>query len=145
MGNIIKILMSVIMVASSNVSADYRDTDRIEFGFVLLPDESQLDQLRKMRDQIMTHFGDVPSESSHPTYGDYINKPVTIPHVSIGQYGLLESELPKLIKIVEEVALVTQKLTEPMARELSFTDENVFFDCAHIRKHTNPIITETYL
>lgn len=119
-------------------------TDRIEFGFVLLPDKSQMTQLIKLRDQIATHFAKAPLNPANPIHGTYINKPTTLPHVSVGQYGLLAMEIQKLIDITKEVAARTPILKESMAPALSITVENIFFDTANTREETNPIIVDLY-
>jgi hypothetical protein len=118
--------------------------ERIEFGFVLLPDESTRQAIQELANASLESIKDLPGQHVDPNWGDYVNKVVTLPHVSLGQYGLLAIECPTLFEIVREIAEEFSPFKESMAEVLFATSENIFFDFQNIKGDTNPKIVGLY-
>lgn len=118
--------------------------DRVEFGFCLLADEKTSEEIQILANIIPKSLENLDKRTKPTTWGDYFNQVVRIPHVSIGQYGCLGIELPKLKQIVDETAKKFKPLTEMMLQKLSVTDENIFLDFNNIKENTTPQIKEMY-
>lgn len=104
-------------------------TNSVEFGFVLLPSKEQMPEIYELSAQVHRTVSDLPfAGAPDPIKGIYYNVSVTMPHVSIGQYGCLRMELDRLKALVADIAERTGVITEPMKAALSVTDENVFLD-----------------
>ncbi|MDP2058359.1 MAG: hypothetical protein Q8J97_01370, partial [Flavobacteriaceae bacterium] len=141
-------------IFSSSLSASayvpsfrFKPTDRVEFGFVLLPDPSKLNDLTNLAEETLSNLSEVPSlkEKEEDIIRDGYNLVLTrLPHVSIGQYAALGIELDALKSIVDEVSDAIPVITEPMKADLSVTNENIFFDVENINASTNPVIVGLY-
>ena len=67
----------------------FEPLERIEFGFVLLPDDTILAKLKHASETIRFLLDDLTRRDSIPPFwGSYVNQVVVIPHISIGQYGV---------------------------------------------------------
>lgn len=123
----------------------FEPLERIEFGFVFLPDDAVLKQLHDLSAHIFCLLQDIEKRAIPTEWGTYVNQSVRLPHLSIGHYGILGCELPILINIVSEVALKTPVVTQIMQSELSVLDDYIFFDVVETFLNVNPCIRETYI
>ncbi len=110
-----------------------RMDERIEFGFVLLPKHDLSPLVKVVKAKIAKH-----DKSSGR------NTPALMPHISLGQYGVLRAELPELVNILKEVAKNFKTYRAPMAGKLAVTAENIFFDFKHIKADTDPKLIDLY-
>lgn len=120
-------------------------TERIEFAFVLLPDQSVLEDIQKLAHTVAGALATLEKRPSNPVWESYYDKVVDLPHVSIGQYGFLGREYASLADIISQTAQKFKPFTEPVLRELSVTEENIFLDFQGTRESTNPIIKDMYI
>lgn len=118
--------------------------ERIEFGFVLLPDESTLRVVQGLANTVSIAVKGLTSLPLNPDWGNYSNEVVRVPHVSVGQYGYLGKEYSTLKEIVTQVAGNFSPLEEPLSEALYATDENIFLDFRNINGKTNPKIIDLY-
>jgi len=126
-----KILLFLGLASMTHIMANHPD-DRIEFGFVLLPKDDIGCIVKKAKNSI------------NPQTASGANTPAALPHVSLGQYGVLRAERDKLKVILERVAKNFKVYLAPMADHLSVTAENIFFDFAKVGKDTDPKLVKLY-
>ncbi len=122
----------------------YCPTDRIDIGFVLLPDPLQVSSLLSYRDMVLERLSGISPKKEESTRKP-INVPVEMPHISLGHYALLAEELPMLREIINKVAFEFSALTEPMSEVLHATEYNLSFECKNLREAVNPVIVDLYL
>ena len=123
----------------------FQPVERIEFAFVLLPDDSVLSEIKELSQDIICLFQGM-SKKTRPFYwGSYVNKTVTVPHVSIGQYGILGCEIDTIKENVKKISKNTYSLTEQMTENLSILDDHIFFDLENCFEKVNPVIEKIYL
>lgn len=138
---ILYILFPLLGQANDKVAQD----EIIEFGFVLLADEQQTAEVKALADSAFQKILVLPQLSNDATSFSKHSSSVTHPHVSIGQYALKKSELPKLKEIIKKVAVNLKTITESMASTLTVTKENIFFDVSNQKVAVNPVIKKLYL
>lgn len=103
---------SLLMVATQAAEETLNDStiqkisqlERVEFAFVLLPEPSTLKEIHNVAQEIAKTLAPLSQQSQNLIWGEDCNKVVRMPHVSVGQYGLLGLELPTLSHLVSEVA-----------------------------------------
>ena len=94
--------------------------DRIEFAFVLLPDDTILGRLQRMAQTVHFLIQGAPFRENVPVeWGMYANQPLRMPHLSIGQYGMLGCERDVIIKITKEVSFLSEAICETMNKTLT--------------------------
>lgn len=121
------------------------ETKRIEFAFALLPHQDQMDTIQKLAATAQSVVEAEPKQQDILSImRHYQRQIVRIPHVSIGQYAMLGLDLEQAQSIIDRASKKFMPITLEMNRRLVATGENVFFDAAAIRAHTNPHIIELY-
>jgi len=124
----------------------FEPIERIEFGFILLPDDDILQEIKQISETITSLLHPLAWRSNLPPFwGTYINKNVVIPHVSIGQYGVLECEVESLKSIVQGACEQISQIREVMEPDLSILENHIFFDLVNCFEHVNPEINRAYL
>ncbi len=124
----------------------FEPLERIEFDFVLLPDDAVLTKLKCVSETISLLLSNLTRRDVIPSFWrSYINQSVVIPHLSMGQCGVLGCELEPIKEIVCEVSQLVPQFVEPMNTHLSVLDNHVFFDVAHCFKTVNPLFVRVYL
>lgn len=118
---------------------------KIEFAFVLLPDEEGSRQAEEVGLNVAAEVQRYSLEKSDPTRKNSYNSPLRLPHVSIGQYGLEEKELSILYDILREAVRRYSPFNEAISHNLSVTEENIFLDFEGIYEKTNPQIIDLFL
>lgn len=123
----------------------FEPLQRIEFGFVFLPDDDALEQLYKMSRYIYYLLQDIETRIVPVEWGSYINHALRIPHLSVGHYGVLGCELPELKEIVQEIAGKTPIIAQKMKSTLSVLDDYIFFDSMECFSEVNHHIRDVYI
>ena len=123
----------------------FEPLERIEFGFVLLPDDDTLDQLYKMSQYTYHLLQDIETHAIPVEWGSYVNHALRIPHLSVGHYGVLACELPALKEIVQEVAGKAPIIVQKMQSSLSVQDDYIFFDSMECFSSVNHHIRDVYI
>lgn len=144
---------SLLMVATQAAEETLNDStiqkisqlERVEFAFVLLPEPSTLKEIHNVAQEIAKTLAPLSQQSQNLIWGEDCNKVVRMPHVSVGQYGLLGLELPTLSHLVSEVAQQFTPVTEEILPKPSVTKENIFMDFLNIREKTNQTIIDLYI
>jgi hypothetical protein len=116
-------------------SKNYLSTDRIDFGFVLLPDLAQVNELLAFRDGVREKLLSLRSSA---------NVPVTLPHISVGHYALLAAEIPTLKMLLDKVVVEFSEIIEEMRAHLHVSKYNISLECVNLRDRTNPQIVKMY-
>lgn len=120
--------------------------DRVEFAFVLLPSNTELNHLLSLAQTVHYVVQDAVLRNDIPhEWGSYLNSALRMPHLSIGQYGILGNELDVLKKSVRDVSLVTPVITQSMKETLTILDDYIFFDSTECFENVNDYIRATYL
>ena len=120
--------------------------ERIEFGFVLLPEEDILQKIKLLSEMIYLELQNLRILEKLPAYwGTYKNKKAKFPHISIGQYGVLGVEIEDIKNFVKEISNKTSIIIERMKPNLSVLDDHVFFDVENYFENINPKIRDLYL
>lgn len=120
--------------------------ERIEFGFVLLPDDDVLKEIEHVSETIICLLHPLPWRSNFPTFwGTYINRRVVIPHISIGQYGVLGCEIECLKEIVHRACKQIGLIQEAMKSGLSVLENHIFYDVENCFECVNSEIVKVYL
>lgn len=124
----------------------FEPIERIEFGFVLLPDDDVLQEIDQISQTITSLLQPLKWRSHLPPFwGTYINRNVVIPHVSIGQYGVLGCEIECLKSIIHGACEQISQIREAMKCDLSILETHIFFDLDNCFEHVNPEISRAYL
>ena len=129
-----------------NSTTSFEYYERIEFGFVLLPEDHILQKIKSLSETIYNELQHFSIQNNLPNYwGTYINKKVEIPHISLGQYGALGCELEDIKKFVNDVSKKTSTFTECMKPHLSVLDDHIFFDVKNCFENVNTQIGKLYV
>jgi hypothetical protein len=124
----------------------FEPIERIEFGFVLLPDDDVLQEIKQMSEIINSLLHPLVWRGNlSPFWGTYVNRHVVIPHISIGQYGVLGCEVERLKSIVQGACAQISQIREAMELDLSILENHIFFDLVNCFEHVNPEISRAYL
>lgn len=124
----------------------FEPIERIEFGFVLLPDDNVLQEIKQISEKITFLLQPLDWRSDLPKFwGTYINKNVVIPHISIGQYGVLGCEVESLKSIVQGACEQISQIQEAMKSDFSILENHIFFDLNNCFERVNPEISKAYL
>ena len=124
----------------------FNPLDRIEFGFVFLPEDSVIKQIKDISETVNFLLEKLPLKDEIPEYwGDYKNKTAVLPHLTIGQYGLLGCDLNILKNIVKNISDKTPIINQGMENKLSVLDDYIFFDSKELYERINTAIKGTYL
>lgn len=124
----------------------FEPAERIEFGFVLLPDDNVLQEIKQLSETITSLLHPLAWQSNLPLlWGTYINQNIVIPHVSIGQYGVLGCEVESLKSIVQGACEQIGQIRESMKSELSILENHIFYDVENCFDLVNPEISRAYL
>ncbi len=125
---------------------DIEPLDRLEFAFVLLPEDTILGQLHSMAQNIYQVLQHASRREKIPeAWGSYYNHAPRIPHLSVGQYGMLGSEFEILKNIIKEVSVMNSPIQQAMNKTLSVLDDHVFFDSKECFEDVNPQILHLYV
>jgi hypothetical protein len=124
----------------------FNPLERIEFGFVFLPEDYVIKQIKNISETVNFLLEKLPLRQDIPKYwGDYKNKIAVLPHLTIGQYGLLGCDLDILKNIVKNVSKKTSIINQKMEKKLSVLDDYIFFDSAELYENVHTAIKNTYL
>ncbi len=119
--------------------------ERVEFAFVLLPNNTELKHLLSLAQTVHYILQDAELRNDSPCeWGSYHNLALRMPHLSIGQYGMLGTELYILKSIVHDVSTVTPIITQSMNDTLSILDDYIFFDSTECFEKVNTHISTAY-
>lgn len=119
--------------------------DRVEFAFVLLPSNTELKHLLSLAQTVHYVLQDADLRKDIPDeWGSYQNLALRLPHLSIGQYGILGKELDILKNIVHDVSINTPIITQAMSETLSILDDHIFFDSKECFEKVNVHICTAY-
>ena len=119
--------------------------DRVEFAFVLLPSNAEREHLLSLAQTVHYVLQDANLRNDIPCeWGSYHNSVLRIPHLSIGQYGMLGSELTILKNIARDVSTITPVITQSMSDTLSILDDYIFFDSRECFEKVNVHICKAY-
>ncbi len=129
----------------SATTRSFEPLERIEFGFVLLPEDDVLQELKYLSERITSLLDSLEWRSNLPAlWGTYINKSVIIPHISIGQYGVLGCEIESLKEIAQGACEQISQIKGAMKDELSVLENHIFFDLKNCFERVNPEIVRIY-
>jgi hypothetical protein len=121
----------------------FEPIERIEFGFVLLPDDDVLQEIKQMSEIITSLLQPLVWRSNLPPFwGTYVNRNVLIPHISIGQYGVLGCEVESLKSIVQGACEQICQIRDAMKSDLSILENHIFFDLNNCFERVNPEISK---
>lgn len=123
----------------------FEPLERIEFGFVFLPDDNTLERLYEMSQHIYHILQGVETRVTPIEWGSYVNHALRIPHLSVGHYGVLGCEVSILEEIVHEVANKIPIIPLKMQPTLSILEDYVFFDSVECFSKVNHHIREAYI
>lgn len=130
----------------SIAARSFEPYERIEFGFVLLPDDDVLQEIEHVSETIIYLLHPLTWRSNLPTFwGTYINRRIVIPHISIGQYGVLGCEIECLKEIVHRACRQIGQIQEAMKTGLSVLENHIFYDVENCFECVNPEIVKIYL
>ena len=73
----------------------FEPLNRIEFGFILLPDDDVMQKLYAIGKNVQNTLSHLPEISLPAYWGAYKNQAVRIPHLSIGQSSRRENYFPR--------------------------------------------------
>ena len=119
--------------------------ERIEFAFVLLPSNTELQHVLSLAQTVHYILHDAELSNDIPCeWGSYHNQALRMPHLSIGQYGILGTELDILKSIVHDISAVTPVITQSMNDTLSILDDYIFFDSTECFEKVNTHISTAY-
>lgn len=129
-----------------NIEKKIEPLERVEFAFVLLPDDTTLRKLLTLSQTIYALLQDLPLRRDIPHHwGNYLNKPLILPHLSIGQYGLLGDDIDQLHEIIKNVATSTTIIYQKMNNKLSIIDGYIFFDAQNVFSTVDIHIKNMYI
>ncbi|MDP3371923.1 MAG: hypothetical protein Q8S21_03420 [Candidatus Paracaedibacteraceae bacterium] len=124
----------------------FEPLQRIEFAFVLLPDNQTLNKLHILAQKIDSLLQSLSVRTDIPhKWGLYCNQKLKLPHLSIGQYGILGTDIDILDELVKDISARTPIIKQKMNTHLTMIDGYIFFDSADVFEHVNENIRDAYI
>jgi hypothetical protein len=114
------IQQNILLIMTLVSTRLFEPLERIEFGFVLLPDDHILHKIKYLSETVHYILQKLSLTKNTPKFwGSYTNRIAVLPHLTIGQYGLLGCEYLDLCNIVKLTASVKNVVTQKMENKIS--------------------------